>query len=378
MSDKRDYYETLGVGKSADEAEIKKAFRRLAMKHHPDRNPGDKSAEAKFKDAREAYEVLSDAQKRQTYDQFGHAGLKGGPGGGGGFGGFDMGDMGDVFGDIFGDIFGGSRGGSRSRAQRGADLAYEIELDLEQAVKGASETIKVPTWAGCGECSGSGAKKGTSPSTCDTCHGAGHVQMQHGFIAVQQPCRACHGTGQMIKDPCVKCQGQGRVQERKTLSVKIPAGVDTGDRIRLAGEGEAGMHGAPAGDLYVQVRVKRHKIFERDGSDLYTLVPVTFVVAALGGEIDVPTLDGPVKLKIPAESQTGKSFRLRGKGVKSVRGGTTGDLICRIAVETPVNLTAEQRSHLKAFDAMLAKDPKGHRPKSKSWFDTVKEFFKEG
>ncbi|WP_199609203.1 molecular chaperone DnaJ [Flocculibacter collagenilyticus] len=374
---KRDYYEILGLSKDASERDIKKAYKRLAMKHHPDRNQGDTASEEAFKEVKEAYEVLSDEQKRQAYDQYGHAAFDQARGGAGGFGGGGA-DFGDIFGDVFGDIFGGGGGGRRqSRAQRGSDLRYNMELTLEEAVRGKSAEIKVPTWVACEPCDGSGAKKGSKPSTCGTCHGQGQVQMRQGFFAVQQACPTCHGRGSVIKDPCNKCHGQGRVEKTKTLSVKIPAGVDTGDRIRLSGEGEAGQHGAPAGDLYVQVHVKDHAIFERDGNNLYCEVPTSFTQAALGGEIEVPTLDGRAKLKIPSETQTGKMFRMRGKGVKSVRSGVTGDLICKVVVETPVNLTEKQKDLLRQLDDTMGvgEEAAKYRPKEKGFFDGVKKFF---
>ncbi len=378
---KRDYYEVLGVSKNASEADIKKAYRRQAMKYHPDRNPDDKTTGAKFKEVQEAYSILSDSQKRATYDQFGHAGVDQTMGGGGP-GGFGFGDVGDIFGDIgdvFGDIFGGGRrgGGQRRRAQRGADLAYEMGVSLEQAVHGISKEIHIPTWVGCKTCDGSGAKKGSSPTQCQRCKGTGQIQMSHGFIAVQQTCSTCRGEGEVISDPCGTCRGQGRVQERKKLSIKIPAGVDSGDRIRLAGEGEAGMHGAPPGDLYIQIHVNEHEIFDRKDNDLYSEVPVSFVTAALGGDVQVPTLNGQVRLSIPSETQSGKLFRLRGKGVKALRSGAVGDLLCRVMVETPVKLNAEQKELLQNFEEMIKRDSKKHSPKSKSWFDGVKRFFKE-
>lgn len=370
---KQDYYETLGVSRSATEEEIKKAYRKLAMKYHPDRNAGDKDAEHKFKEVKEAYEVLSDTRKRGVYDQYGHDAFSGGAGGrGAGAAGFDFGDIGNIFGDIFGDIFGG-RGGER--AQRGADLGYNLDMSLEDAVHGTTVQIRVPTWVTCETCEGSGAKKGTGPVTCNTCAGEGQVRIQQGFFTIQQTCPHCRGKGKVIADPCPKCHGQGRVQERKTLSVKIPAGVDTGDRIRLSGEGEAGLNGAPPGDLYVQVRVKEHEIFKRDGNDLYSEVPISFVAAALGTELEVPTIDGHVKLKIPPETQSGKLFRLRGKGVKSVRSGHVGDLLCRVAVETPINLTKEQKDLLHQLSDSLAKGGNKHNPRSQGWFDNVKKFF---
>lgn len=375
---KRDYYEVLGLSKGASEREIKKAYKRLAMKYHPDRTQGDKEKEETFKQVKEAYEILSDDQKRAAYDQYGHAAFEQGGHGGGGFGGGA--DFGDIFGDVFGDIFGGGRrGGGGSRARRGSDLRYNLDLTLEEAVKGKSVEIKVPTYVSCEPCDGTGAKKGTSPKTCPTCHGHGQVQMRQGLFAVQQTCPTCNGKGQVISDPCNKCNGQGRVQKNKTLSVKIPPGVDTGDRIRLAGEGEAGEHGAPAGDLYVQANVREHPIFVRDENNLYCEVPISFSNAALGGEIEVPTLDGKVKLKVPSETQTGKMFRLRGKGVKSVRSSVTGDLMCKVVVETPVKLTDDQKDLLRQLDDSMVsgKGAAHHRPKEKGFFDGVKKFFED-
>ena len=369
---KRDYYEILGVERSADEREIKKAYKRLAMKFHPDRNPDNQEAEEKFKEAKEAYEILTDAQKRAAYDKFGHAGVDPNQAGPGGFGGGA--DFGDVFGDIFGDIFGGGR--RSQRAARGADLRYNMELTLEEAVRGVSKEIKVPTLVECDECHGSGARSGTSAQTCPTCHGSGQVQMRQGFFAVTQTCPHCHGKGKIVTDPCRKCHGDGRVQKTKTLSVKIPAGVDTGDRIRLAGEGEAGEFGAPAGDLYVQVHVKEHPIFVRDGNNLFCEIPISFTTAALGGEVAVPTLDGKVMLKIPGETQTGRMFRLRGKGVRSLRSGAEGDLLCKAVVETPVKLSDEQKELLKQLeDSLNGSGMKTHKPKAEGFFEGVKRFF---
>jgi len=371
---KRDYYEVLGVDKSASERDIKKAYKRLAMKYHPDRNEGDKAQEEKFKEVQEAYEILTDDQKRAAYDQYGHAGVDPNRGGGHGQGA----DFGDIFGDVFGDIFGGGRGGSRQqRARQGSDLRYNLELSLEEAVRGKSVEIRVPTLVSCEHCDGSGAKKGSKPTTCPTCHGSGQVQMRQGFFAVQQTCPTCSGKGKIISDPCGYCHGQGRVEKTKTLSVKVPPGVDTGDRIRLSGEGEAGEAGAPPGDLYVQVHVKDHGIFVRDGNNLYCEVPLSFTRAALGGDIEVPTLDGKVKLKITAETQTGRMFRLRGKGVKSVRSGSIGDLMCKVVVETPVNLNSKQKELLDELELSMGKgdEARKYRPKEKGFFDGVKKFF---
>lgn len=374
---KRDYYEILAVAKDASAKEIKSAYRKLAMKFHPDRNPDDPSAEEKFKEASEAYEVLSDEEKRARYDQYGHAGLEGSMGGGG-FGGGSS--FSDIFGDVFGDIFsgGGAAGGGRSRASKGADLRYTLDLDLEDAVRGKTVKIHIPTHVNCKECDGSGAEKGTQPETCGTCQGAGQIRMQQGFFAVQQTCPHCRGQGKIIKNPCKGCRGAGLTEEEKTLSVKVPPGVDTGDRIRLAGEGEPGMRGGPSGDLYVQVSVREHPIFVRDGKNLYCDVPITFADAALGGELEVPTLDGRVKLKVPAETQTGKLFRLRSKGVTPVRGGAPGDLLCRVTVETPIKLTKKQKELLREFQgSMDSGDAGAHAPKKHSWFEGVKSFFED-
>jgi molecular chaperone DnaJ len=368
---KRDYYQVLDVQRTATEAEIKKAYRRLAMKFHPDRNPGDKTAEESFKEAKEAYEVLTDAQKRGIYDQHGHAGLDPQRGGGAGADAF-----GDMFGDIFGDIFGGARRG-RSQVFRGADLRYDLELSLEQAVFGDSVNIEFTTLGECEKCSGTGAAPGSKTTTCETCGGQGQVHMRQGPFAVQQTCPRCKGRGKIISQPCDPCLGQGRVRRKKTLSVKVPAGVDTGDRIRLTGEGEAGRSGGPTGDLYVEVRVKEHSIFERDGSHLSCEVPVSFGTATLGGSIEVPTLSGAVSLKIPAETQSGRVFRLREKGVKPVRGGDTGDLFCRVVVETPVKLNEQQKELLRQFEQSISANNSGHSPRAQSWLDGVKRFFSE-
>jgi molecular chaperone DnaJ len=372
---KRDYYEVLGVSQSASEKEVKKAYKKLAMIYHPDRTAGDKAKEETFKEVKEAYEVLNDDQKRAAYDQYGHAAFE--QGGHGGFGGGGGGGFGQDFGDIFGDIFGGGGGGGRGRQrqQRGSDLRYNVDLSLEDAVKGKSLEIKVPTYVNCEPCDGSGAKPGTSAKTCSTCHGHGQVQMRQGLFAVQQTCPTCGGSGKVITDKCSSCYGEGRVKKTKTLSVKIPAGVDTGDRIRLSGEGEAGENGAPAGDLYVQVNVREHEIFVRDENHLYCEVPISFIAAALGGEIEVPTLGGKVKLKVPKETQTGKMFRLRGKGVKSVRSSSTGDLMCKVVIETPVNLSGDQADLLRQLEEKMANSTKKHSPKETGFFDGVKKFF---
>ena len=383
MATKRDYYETLGVPKNASEEEIKKAYRKLAMKHHPDRNQGDsaKDAEAKFKEAKEAYEMLSDAQKRAAYDQYGHAGVDPnmrGPGGPGaeGFGGFAE-AFGDIFGDIFGQGRGGAAGGQRGGRQvyRGSDLSYAMEITLEDAARGKDTQIRIPTWEECEVCHGNGAKPGTKVVTCTTCHGQGSVQMRQGFFSVQQTCPQCRGTGKLIPEPCTSCQGQGKVKKQKTLEVKMPAGIDDGMRIRSAGNGEPGTNGGPAGDLYIEVRIKKHDIFERDGDDLHCHVPISMITAALGGEIDVPTLDGKVAIDIPEGTQAGKQFRLRGKGIKGVRSSYPGDLYCHISVETPVKLTEHQRKLLKELDESLKKGGNRHSPSADSWTDRLKNLF---
>ena len=376
---KQDYYDVLGVSRNAPADEIKKTYRKLAMKYHPDRNPGDKSSEEKFKEIKEAYEVLSDDKRRASYDQFGHAGAQQQ------FGGGQQGnaaDFADMFGDIFGDIFGGRGGGnqrgggSRSRAERGSDLRYDLKLTLEQAVFGKTLEIRVPMLIACKTCAGSGAKKGSSPVTCQTCAGVGQVRMQQGFFSIQQTCPDCRGHGQVIKNPCPDCRGEGRKHEYKNLSVKIPAGINDGDRVRLSGEGEAGAFGGPPGDLYVQIHLQPHGVFQREENNLICEVPITFAIAAVGGELDVPTLEGHVKLKIPAETQSGKMFRLRGKGVKPLRGNAVGDLICRVVVETPINLSQTQKDMLRSFDESLNKE-NIHNPKASTWFSAVKKFFED-
>lgn len=374
---KRDYYEVLGVNRDASDEDIKKSYRKLAMKFHPDRNPDNKDAEEKFKEAKEAYEVLSDASKRQAYDSYGHAGVDPSMGGGGGGPGMD--GFADAFGDIFGEIFGGGRGrgggGGRSNVYRGADLRYNLKVSLEEAARGTETRIRIPTMEGCETCHGSGAKPGTQPKTCPSCNGQGQVRMQQGFFSIQQTCPRCHGSGKVVTDPCTSCSGAGRIKKQKTLAVKIPAGVDEGDRIRLGGEGEAGVNGGPSGDLYVVIHITPHEVFTRDQNDLHCEMPISFTVAALGGEIEIPTLDGAAKIKIPAETQTGKVFRLRGKGIKGVRSNTFGDLLCHVVVETPVKLTPRQRELLQELEAINDRDGDQHNPRAKSWMDRVKEFF---
>jgi molecular chaperone DnaJ len=373
---KRDYYKVLDVPRNAAEADIKKAYRRLAMKFHPDRNPDDPDAEAKFKEAKEACEVLTDAQKRAAYDQHGHEGVEalsrgGGRGGGGAGDAFS-----DIFGDVFGDIFGARRGaGGGRQVFRGADLRYELELDLDQAVFGYSADIEVPKLSECETCHGSGAAKGSSPVKCETCDGHGQVRISQGFFQLQQTCPKCRGAGSIVRNPCDTCLGQGRVRKTSTLNVKVPAGVDTGDRIRLGGEGEAGRNGGPPGDLYVEIHVREHAIFERDGAHLSCEVPVSFATATLGGAVEVPTLDGEVTIKVPAETQSGRVFRLRDKGVKPVRGGARGDLFCRVVVETPVSLSAEQKELIRKLEESLRGNSAEHAPREKGFFEGVKRFF---
>ncbi len=370
---KRDYYEVLGVNRDASEEEIKKAYRKLAMKHHPDRNPDSKDAEEKFKEAKEAYEILSEAEKRRAYDAYGHAGVNpqmGAAGEGPGFCGFA-----EAFGDIFSDIFGAGQARGRSSVFRGADLRYNLEVSLEQAARGTETKIRIPTMESCETCKGSGAKAGTSPKTCESCHGSGTVRLSQGFFSIQQSCPTCHGTGKMVTDPCATCRGAGRIKKHKTLSVKIPAGVDEGDRIRLSGEGEAGVNGGPPGDLYVVSHLREHSVFRREGDDLHCEMPISFSQAALGGEIEIPTLDGSAKIKVPAETQTGQVFRLRGKGIKGVRSTYPGDLLCEVEIETPVRLTERQKELLRELEEINKKDGDRHNPRAKSFMEKVREFF---
>ncbi|WP_256077970.1 molecular chaperone DnaJ [Massilia sp. YIM B04103] len=371
---KRDFYEILGVAKNSSEDEIKKAYRKLAMKYHPDRNPDNKEAEEKFKEVKEAYEMLTNPEKREAYDRYGHAGVD--PNMGGGGGGFGAGGFGDAFGDIFGDIFGG--GGRRSsgpQVYRGADLRYNLEITLEQAAHGFDTTIRVPSWDKCDTCHGSGAKPGTSPTTCGTCGGHGQVRMQQGFFSIQQTCPKCHGTGKIIPEPCPSCAGAGRIKRNKTLEVKIPVGIDNGMRIRSTGNGEPGTNGGPPGDLYVEIHIKAHPVFQREGDDLHCEMPISFAKAALGGEIEVPTLDGKVAFTVPEGTQSGKTFRLKGKGIKGVRSGYPGDLFCHVAVETPVKLTDKQKELLREFDRSTVEGGSKHSPQTKTWKDKVKDFF---
>ena len=373
MATKRDYYEVLGVPKNASDDEIKKAYRKLAMKYHPDRNQGEAaaSAEVKFKEAKEAYEMLSDPQKKAAYDQYGHAGvdpnMRGGPEGFGGFA--------EAFGDIFGDIFGGARGRGGQQMYRGADLSYAMEITLEEAAAGKDAQIRIPSWDDCETCHGSGAKPGTSAKTCSTCHGQGQVQMRQGFFSVQQTCPTCRGSGKIIPEPCTACHGQGKIKKQKTLEVKIPAGIDDGMRIRSTGNGEPGSNGGPPGDLYIEIRLKKHDIFERDGDDIHCSVPISMVTATLGGEIEVPTLEGKAAIDIPEGTQTGKQFRLRGKGIKGVRGSYPGDLYCHITVETPVKLTEHQRKLMKELGESFKKGGAKHSPNEESWTDKLKNLF---
>jgi len=384
MASKRDYYEILGVAKNAAEEDIKKAYRKLAMKYHPDRNQGDgaKKAEEQFKEVKEAYEMLSDAQKRAAYDQYGHAGVDPNMGGGrGGPGAEGFGGFAEAFGDIFGDIFGGQGGGARrggggQQVYRGSDLSYAMEITLEEAARGKETQIRIPSWEGCETCGGTGAKPGTSAKTCGSCQGSGTVHMRQGFFSIQQTCPHCHGSGKIIPDPCTACSGQGKVKKQKTLEVKIPAGINEGMRIRSAGNGEPGVNGGPAGDLYIEIRIKQHDIFERDGDDLHCTMPVSMVTATLGGNIEVPTLGGKAEIELPEGTQHGKTFRLRGKGIKGVRSSYPGDLYCHIAIETPVKLTEHQKKLLKELDESLKKGGERHSPNAKSWTDRVKDLFK--
>ncbi len=374
---KRDFYEVLGVAKNATDEELKKAYRKLAMKYHPDRNPDDKKAEEQFKEVKEAYEMLTDPKKREAYDRFGHAGVDPNMAGAAGAGGFGGGGFADVFGDIFGDIFGGQQRGGGGRGgnnvYRGADLRYAMEVDLEQAAHGHTTEIRIPSYDPCDVCKGSGAKPGTKPKVCHTCNGQGAVRVQQGFFSIQQTCPTCHGTGKVIPEPCTACGGEGRVKKNKTLEVKIPAGIDDGMRIRSAGNGEPGINGGPGGDLYVEIHIKKHEVFERDGDDLHCQIPIAFTTAALGGTVEVPTLGGRVEIDLPEGTQSGKTFRVRGKGIKGIRSSYPGDLYAHVAIETPVRLTDKQKQLLRELDTTLKDDR--HSPQAKSWMDKVRDFF---
>ncbi|TVO58026.1 molecular chaperone DnaJ [Denitromonas halophila] len=372
---KRDFYEILGVNRDVSDADLKKAYRKLAMKFHPDRNPDSKDAEEHFKEVKEAYEVLSEPDKRAAYDRYGHAGVDPSMGAGAGGQGFE--GFGDAFGDIFGDIFGGGGGGrgGRSNVYRGADLRYNLEISLEEAARGAEKTIRIPTQERCDTCGGSGAKAGSHAKPCPTCGGAGQVRIQQGFFSIQQTCPKCHGSGSYIPDPCATCHGAGRVKKQKTLEVKIPAGIDEGMRLRHGGHGEPGINGGPSGDLYVEIHIKPHAVFQREGDDLHCEMPISFATAALGGDIEIPTLDGMARIKVPAETQTGKVFRLRGKGIRNVRSHVQGDLMCHVLVETPVKLTERQKELLEEFQSIGSENADRQNPKAKSWMDKVKDFF---
>ncbi len=378
MANKRDFYEVLGVARNASDDEIKKAYRKLAMKYHPDRNPDSKVAEDKFKEAKEAYEMLSDPQKKAAYDQYGHAGVDPNMGGFGGAGAQGFGGFADAFGDIFGDIFGNSgRGGGRSGPQvyRGADLRYSMEITLEEAAHGHEAQIRVPSWTDCEHCGGEGAEPGSKVETCTTCNGQGQVRMSQGFFSMQQTCPKCRGSGQYIPKPCKKCHGEGKIKQQKTLEVKIPAGIEDGMRIRSAGNGEPGVNNGPPGDLYVEIHIKDHPVFERDGDDLHCQMPISFVSACLGGEIQVPTLAGRASFDIPEGTQTGRTFRLRGKGIKGLRSAIPGDLYIHVQVETPVKLTEKQRQLIEELGESLKEGGHKHSPQEKGWFDRVKDFF---
>jgi molecular chaperone DnaJ len=380
LANKRDFYEVLGVARNASDDEIKKSYRKLAMKYHPDRNPDSKEAEEKFKEAKEAYEMLSDPQKKAAYDQYGHAGVDPNMGGGFGGGAQGFGGFSDAFGDIFGDIFGAGGGGGRGgrsgpQVYRGADLRYSMEISLEEAAHGHETQIRVPSWSNCEHCEGVGAEPGTKVETCSTCHGQGQVRMSQGFFSMQQTCPKCRGKGQFIPKPCKKCHGEGKVKQHKTLEVKIPAGIEDGMRIRSAGNGEPGVNKGPPGDLYVEIHIRAHSVFERDGDDLHCQMPISFTTACLGGEIQVPTLAGKASFDIPEGTQTGRTFRLRGKGIKGLRSSLPGDLYIHVQVETPVKLSDDQKTLLKKFDESLKAGGHKHSPQEKGWFDRVKNFF---
>lgn len=370
---KADYYETLGVSRDADEKALKGAFRKMAMKYHPDRNPDDSSAEAKFKDVGEAYEALKDPQKRAAYDRFGHAAFENGGGGQGPFGGGGGGGMGDIFEDIFGEMMGGGRSRSSGGRQRGADLRFNMEISLEEAFEGKSAEVEIPTSITCDTCTGSGAKPGSSPTTCSTCGGAGQVRASSGFFSVQRTCPTCQGRGEVISDPCKECSGHGRTEETKALSVNVPAGIEDGTRIRIANEGEAGMRGGPTGDLYIFLSIKPHQFFQRDGADIYCRVPISMTTAALGGQFEVGTVEGSkTRVKVPEGTQNSKQFRLRGKGMPVMRTTQFGDMYIQVAIETPQKLSKRQRELLEEFETESSSD---NNPESTGFFSRMKTFF---
>ncbi|CAL4319286.1 molecular chaperone DnaJ [Buchnera aphidicola] len=373
---KKDYYEMLGISKSSNDREIKKAYKKLAMKYHPDRNQGNKQSEKKFKEIKEAYEILIDPKKRSIYDQHGHSAFD--QGGFSNQSSFDQSfshnsDFGDIFGDVFGDIFGNKK---QSQAQRGSDLQYNLELNLESAVKGIRKEISIPTLQSCNSCKGSGSNFGEKPKKCYKCHGHGQIHIRQGFFSVQQTCSNCQGSGEIISNPCFYCKGSGRIQKTKKIIVKIPPGVDNNDKIKLNNEGEAGKNGAPSGDLYIKIIVNNHPIFTRKINDLYCEIPINFCMAALGGNIEVPTIDGKIKITIPSETQSGKTFRIKGRGVNSIRTHKVGDLLCRVIIETPVNLNNQQKQLLRLLESSLNENNiEKNNPKSKKFFDGVKKFF---
>lgn len=378
MATKRDFYEVLEVPKNATDDEIKKAYRKMAMKYHPDRNPDNKVSEEKFKEAKEAYEVLSEPQKKAAYDQYGHAGVDPNMGGFGAAGAQGFGGFSDAFGDIFGDIFGagGARGGRAGpQVFKGGDLRYSMEITLEEAAKGHETQIRIPGWSSCDQCSGNGAEPGSKVETCSTCNGQGQVRMSQGFFSMQQTCPKCRGNGQFIPKPCKKCHGEGQIKQQKTLEVKIPAGIEDGMRIRLSGHGEPGINQGPPGDLYVEVHIKTHSVFERDGDDLHFQMPISFATACLGGEIQVPTLAGKASFEVAEGTQTGRTYRLRGKGIKGIRSAAPGDLYVHVQIETPVKLNDQQRQLIKDLEKSLQADSRKHNPQEKGWIDRVKDFF---
>jgi len=378
LATKRDFYEVLEVPKNATDDEIKKSYRKMAMKYHPDRNPDNKASEEKFKEAKEAYEVLSDPQKKAAYDQYGHAGIDPSMGGFGGAGAQGFGGFADAFGDIFGDIFGagGARGGRAGpQVFKGGDLRYSMEISLEEAARGHETQIRIPGWTNCDLCTGTGAEPGSKVETCSTCNGQGQVRMSQGFFSMQQTCPKCRGNGQFIAKPCKKCHGEGKTKQQKTLEVKIPAGIEDGMRIRLSGHGEPGINQGPPGDLYVEVHIKPHQVFERDGDDLHFQMPISYATACLGGEVQVPTLAGKASFEVAEGTQTGRTYRLRGKGIKGIRSSVPGDLYVHVQIETPVKLNDQQRKLIQELEKSLQADSRKHNPQERGWIDRVKDFF---